>query len=291
MAHAQGTLMSNATVEWLVAQWTLRFREITLTMGDLQPQMHVGHIEESAIKSGLLWWEQPFTCAPDNPIWTGAPEETWTEIGKVILSAAGVDPAPVPEIQSTYLEIIRQSMGSLAQDMGDRMSTQVSSAKGAETPPRNIARHYFQIQAEVPGKTVDFYLVIADDLCRVISSAAHEAPGAAADHAGHHDAGQQLERIAPAMGSRTFELLLDVELPVSVSFGRAALKLHDAVKLITGSLIELDRGLSDPVELLVNNCVIARGEVVVIEGNYGVRITEIVSQKERLQQTRRYMLQ
>jgi len=283
--------MSNATVEWLVAQWTLRFREITLTMGDLQPQMHVGHIEESAIKGGLLWWEQPFTCAPDSPIWTGAPEETWTEIGKVILSAAGVDPAPVPEIQSTYLEIIRQSMGSLAQDMGDRLSTQVSASKGAETPPRQIARHCFQIQAEVPGKTVDFYLIIADDLCRVISAASHEAPGSAAGHDGQHDAGQQLERIAPAVGSRTFELLLDVELPVSVSFGRAALKLHDAIKLITGSLIELDRGLSDPVELLVNNCVIARGEVVVIEGNYGVRITEIVSQKERLQQTRRYMLQ
>jgi len=283
--------MSNATVEWLVAQWTLRFREITLTMGDLQPQMHVGHIEESAIKSGLLWWEQPFTCAPDSPIWTGAPEETWTEIGKVILSAAGVDPAPVPEIQSTYLEIIRQSMGSLAQDMGDRLSTQVSASKGAETPPRTIARHCFQIQAEVPGKTVDFYLIIADDLCRVISSASHEAPGTAVDNSTHSDVGQQLERIAPAVGSRTFELLLDVELPVSVSFGRAALKLHDAIKLITGSLIELDRGLSDPVELLVNNCVIARGEVVVIEGNYGVRITEIVSQKERLQQTRRYMLQ
>ena len=283
--------MSNATVEWLVAQWTLRFREITLTMGDLQPQMHVGHIEESAIKGGLLWWEQPFTCAPDSPIWTGAPEETWTEIGKVILSAAGVDPAPVPEIQSTYLEIIRQSMGSLAQDMGDRLSTQVSASKGAETPPRTIARHCFQIQAEVPGKTVDFYLIIADDLCRVISSASHEAPGTAVDNSTHSDVGQQLERIAPAVGSRTFELLLDVELPVSVSFGRAALKLHDAIKLITGSLIELDRGLSDPVELLVNNCVIARGEVVVIEGNYGVRITEIVSQKERLQQTRRYMLQ
>lgn len=80
-------------------------------------------------------------------------------------------------------------------------------------------------------------------------------------------------------------------MPVSVSFGRTILKLNDAVRLITGSLVELDRSLNDPVELLVNNCVIARGEVVVVEGNYGVRITEIVSQKERLQHSRRYMLQ
>jgi flagellar motor switch protein FliN len=289
MADAKGTLMTNATVEWLVAQWTLRFGEITLAMGDLQPRMHVGHIEDSAIKGDLLWWEQPFTCAPDSPVWAGAPEETWTEIGNIVLSAAGVDPAPASEIQSTYLEIIRQSMGSLGQDIGERIGMQVSAPNGAETPPRKIARHCFQIQAEVPGKTVDFYLVIASDLCHVISSAADEAK-AVADGANQHNQELQLEPAAP-MGSRTFELLLDVELPVSVSFGRAVLKLHDAIKLITGSLIELDRGLSDPVELLVNNCVIARGEVVVVEGNYGVRITEIISQKERLQQTRRYMLQ
>jgi flagellar motor switch protein FliN/FliY len=287
MANTKGPVMTNATIEWLVAQWTLRFSEITLTMGDLQPKMHVGHIEESAIKGDLLWWEQPFSCAPESPIWTGAPEETWTEIGKIILSAAGVDPAPANEIQSTYLEIIRQSMGSLAQDMGDRMSMQVSSAKGDETPPRQIARHCFQIQAEVPGKSVDFYLIIAADLCQAIAAAVGEV----AEDDSKSQALQHLnEPVAPA-GSHTFELLLDVEMPVSVSFGRAKLKLHDAIKLITGSLIELDRGLSDPVELLVNNCVIARGEVVVVEGNYGVRITEIVSQKERLQQTRRYMLQ
>jgi len=281
--------VSTSTKEWLVAQWTLRFGEITLTMGDLQPQMHVGHIEESAIPAELLWWEQPFTCAPDNPIWTGASEATWTEIGKIILAAAGVDPAPTSEIQSTYLEIVRQSMGSLAQDIADRMSMQVSSAKGAEVPPRNVGRHCFLIQAEIPGKTVDFYLVIAEDLCKVINSAAAASAGPTADHTQLQPVAIPQEQVqVPA--SRTFELLLDVELPVSVSFGRAGLKLQDAIKLITGSLIELDRGLSDPVELLVNNCVIARGEVVVVEGNYGVRITEIVSQKERLQQTRRYML-
>lgn len=282
--------MNAATLEWLVAQWTLRLGEITLTMGDLQLQLHVDPVEDSAVSDDLLWWEQPFTCAPDSPVWTGAPEETWMEIGKIVLSAAGVDPAPPAEIQSTYLEIVRQSMSSLGQDMGDRISTEVTCAKGTETPPRKIARHCFKIGAEVPGKTVDFYFVISDGLSRLLSSAAAGAAVASMDPGNAVQAEEEMEPASP-LGSRTFELLLDVELPVSVSFGRAALKLNDAIKLITGSLIELDRGLSDPVELLVNNCVIARGEVVVVEGNYGVRITEIVSQKERLQHTRRYMLQ
>lgn len=279
-----------ATVEWLVAQWVARFSEITLTMGDLQPEMHVGHIEESALKGGLLWWEQPFSCAPESPVWIGAPEDAWNDIGRIILSAAGVDPAPASEIQSTYLEIVRQSMGSLANDIGDRISMQVNAGKGAEAVPRKMSRHCFAIQTKLPENEVEFFFVIADDLCQVISSAGAAAAGTTADHSRveHAEAAPEL---ASMPASRTFELLLDVELPICVSFGRAALKLQDAIKLITGSLIELDRGLADPVDLLVNNCVIARGEVVVIEGNYGVRITEIVSQKERLQQSRRYMLQ
>lgn len=78
------------------------------------------------------------------------------------------------------------------------------------------------------------------------------------------------------------DLLLDVELPVSVSFGRAQLALNDLLKLTSGSIVELNRTISEPVEVIVNNCVIARGEVVVVDGNYGIRIQEIVSRQERL---------
>jgi flagellar motor switch protein FliN/FliY len=279
-----------AILEWLVAQWTHRFGEITLTMGDLQPKMQVQHVDAVPAGLDLLWWEQPFSCAPDAPVWTGAAEATWSEIGKIILTAAGVDPAPVSEIQSTYMEIVRQSMGSLAQDLGARIGTQVSAANGAETAPRPVAHHCFHITAGLPDSTGEFYLVIADSLCDTIAFAQDQSDDAETTDVVHSPIDNGSDPFA-GLGSRTFELLLDVELPVSVSFGRAALKLQDAIKLITGSLIELDRGLNDPVELLVNNCVIARGEVVVVEGNYGVRITEIVSQKERLQQTRRYMLQ
>jgi flagellar motor switch protein FliN/FliY len=86
----------------------------------------------------------------------------------------------------------------------------------------------------------------------------------------------------PAGTPNTLDLLLDVELPVSVSFGRSQLPLKDVIKLTTGSIIELNRSISEPVEIIVNNCVIARGEVVVVEGNFGVRIHEVISRQERL---------
>jgi flagellar motor switch protein FliN/FliY len=79
-----------------------------------------------------------------------------------------------------------------------------------------------------------------------------------------------------------FDLLLDVELPVSVSFGRALVPLKEVLKLSSGSIVELNRAVTEPVEVIVNNCVIARGEVVVVEGNYGVRIQQIVSRQDRL---------
>jgi flagellar motor switch protein FliN/FliY len=81
---------------------------------------------------------------------------------------------------------------------------------------------------------------------------------------------------------KALDLLMEVELPVSVSFGRAQMLLKDVLKLTSGSIIELNRSIADPVEVIVNNCVVARGEVVVAEGNYGVRIKEIVNRQERL---------
>lgn len=82
--------------------------------------------------------------------------------------------------------------------------------------------------------------------------------------------------------SRTLELLLDVALPVSVSFGKTALAIRDVLKLNTGSIVELNRLVSEPVEVIVNDCVIARGEVVIVEGNYGVRILQLATREDRL---------
>ena len=82
------------------------------------------------------------------------------------------------------------------------------------------------------------------------------------------------------------DLLLEVDLPVSISFGKAQLPLKDVLKLTTGSIVELNRGVNEQVEVLVNQCLIARGEVVVVEGNYGVRIQEIATRNDRLRSLR-----
>jgi flagellar motor switch protein FliN/FliY len=71
------------------------------------------------------------------------------------------------------------------------------------------------------------------------------------------------------------DLVMDVELNVSLRFGQRQLPLREVLELSSGSVIELDRQVDDPVELLLDGKVIARGEAVIVDGNYGLRVTEI----------------
>jgi flagellar motor switch protein FliN/FliY len=80
---------------------------------------------------------------------------------------------------------------------------------------------------------------------------------------------------------KNIERLLDVEMNVTVRFGKTEIPLREAVNFGIGSMIELNRSVDEPVDLLVNNFPFARGEVVVIDGYYGVRVTEIGTPEER----------
>lgn len=81
---------------------------------------------------------------------------------------------------------------------------------------------------------------------------------------------------------KNIDLILDVPLEISVVLGRAKKNIKDILNLGTGSLIELDKLAEEPVEILVNGKKVAYGEVVVVDENFGVRITSIVSNEEKI---------
>ncbi len=78
------------------------------------------------------------------------------------------------------------------------------------------------------------------------------------------------------------DVILDIDLPIAVRFGATDMALQALARLGPGSIIDLERSPDDPVEVLISGKVIARGEVVVVAGNYGVRITEVVSTADRI---------
>lgn len=114
-----------------------------------------------------------------------------------------------------------------------------------------------------------------------------EVPGTPADDlAAMNAAGAEAAGVeaAGAEGSleHNLDLVLDVELNVTLRFGQRLLSLREVLDLNTGSVIELDRQVEEPVELLLEGKVIARGEAVVIDGNYGLRVTEVTQPFTRM---------
>jgi flagellar motor switch protein FliN/FliY len=98
------------------------------------------------------------------------------------------------------------------------------------------------------------------------------APGSAAAGAAEADeTPEEPDTPDPA----NLDLVMDVELSVTLRFGQRRLSLREVLDLTTGSVVELDRQVDEPVELLLDGIVIARGEAVVIDGNYGLRVTEV----------------
>ncbi len=84
------------------------------------------------------------------------------------------------------------------------------------------------------------------------------------------------------VGAANLDLLLDVNLEISVELGRARLKFRDVLNLSSGSVVELGRQTSEPVDIMVNGALLASGEVVVVDDHFAVRITKLLNRVERL---------
>jgi len=97
---------------------------------------------------------------------------------------------------------------------------------------------------------------------------------------------QQLSSASAGGEPKNIELLMDVELPISIELGKTRMNISDILGLAPGSIVELDKLVGEPVDLLVNQRCVARGEVVVVEENFGLRITQLVSPEERLRNLR-----
>lgn len=214
-------------------------------------------------------WRQPFPFGERAALWLTAGRDLWETAGRLVLGGISSDSVTDEDCRSTWNEIARQAMKSLAEALSADLEQDVMIQNGeaSETEPGMKGagavieiRNSVQICRIRVAWTSSFEAALPTAVLR--SAAGIASPEAAS--------------------SRTLDLLMDVSLPVSISFGKTLVQIRDVLNLNTGSVVELDRLVSEPVEVIVNNCVIARGEVVVVDGNYGVRIIQLASRSERL---------
>ncbi|MEZ5351252.1 MAG: flagellar motor switch protein FliN [Bryobacteraceae bacterium] len=295
---------------WLIREWVERFRQSAEAMSgeSIQAEAATGKPDTG---EGDLNWNQPFDAGPGAEVRVWAPQSSWLALGAKVLEAAGIDDAEPSDSRATFLEILQQSLSGVATVVGGLVGREVNCAPGQAVDQFSASEkgefQWLRFQTDGGADLGTFGVLVPKSFGDLVCpGGGSNSPEGARDstpgdrrEGGSGSTAEGEPRGATATpqppgpvvsggdsgrrgSAQTIELLYDVELPVAVSFGRAHLPLKEVVKLTSGSIVELNRAVAEPVELIVNNCVIARAEVVVVDGNYGVRILEIVSQRERL---------
>jgi flagellar motor switch protein FliN len=176
-------------------------------------------------------------------------------------------------------QVFRQVAAHVAIDLTAKWSGPVSLAFDAARPPawEPAAKAAIRITTGDAKQSVVIF-TLQDTLLAALT----ESPDAAKSPAPPQESGKTDP--APAAKNATnsnLDLLLDIELEATIRFGQREMLLGDILELHAGSVVELERHVEEPAELLVAGRAVARGEVVVVEGNYGLRITEILSPRQR----------
>lgn len=179
----------------------------------------------------------------------------------------------LPEHEDALYEIVSQTAGLMATSLRTRFgSAEIvvdrKPANSADSPTTLI------LEPTDPASSVLIELrpdlVLFSSLTASLSAPSQPSPSAQVDSTPASPQDTNSER-------QNLRLIMDVELDLTLRFGQRTLMLSEVADLTTGSVVELDRIVDDPVELLLGDRVIARGEVVIVDGNYGLRVTELAS--------------
>jgi flagellar motor switch protein FliN/FliY len=177
------------------------------------------------------------------------------------------------EQSEAVLHCVEAGMNEFRSAVAEEYGTFTSKASLASEPPSDTANVAEVTAADDGGNRVSLLMYLNPALAEALVSHAKEA-SADETNGRSKDAVREKEG-QPNPERLNLQLVMDVELNVTLRFGQRQLALREVLELTSGSVIELDRQVEEPVELLLEGKVIARGEAVVIDGNYGLRVTEV----------------
>jgi flagellar motor switch protein FliN/FliY len=196
---------------------------------------------------------------------TGEPPELQAEISNDTREAA--------------VELIQQICGNAADRLRGAFGPLELKPRVAERDPLSGERRRIFLPRDGGGLEFELHILHLAVRSRPDAAAAPTPEPAA------QPAGKTAVAPVPATAqssNRNLDLLLDIELGVTLRFGSRQMLLKDILELCSGSVVELDRHVEAPVDLLIDGRLIARGEVVIVGGNYGLRILQVATQGEKI---------
>jgi flagellar motor switch protein FliN len=231
-----------------------------------------------------------FAGLPENPQVVLLPQETVADIANSVLAE------PVEDIDENIVADLRSAMEGIVQGIclavgNIKNETVVASGLSIRFQifsfPPNLQKsdEVVRTQIAVTGQDINgnaMWLMDSETAHSILGMAIEEDsfPFQQVEGGQGNNAGSSAHPHEDANG---LELLMDIPLEISVELGRVRMLVKDVVELGTGSIVEIDKAAGEPVDVMVNGRLVARGEVVVIEDNFGVRLTEILNPQERLQ--------
>ncbi len=177
------------------------------------------------------------------------------------------------EQKQGWTELLRETFEAACGELLARTGKKSRVERVEEDAPTENFTRSFQLQTAERR----WGLWVLDET-RAVESDAPEEPQTAAP-------GPRSEAV-PSSLSPGLELLLDVELEASLRFGCREMPLGEILDLGPGDVVQLDRHVADPVDLIVGDKIVARGEVVLVNGNFGLRVSEVAAPRKRLESIR-----
>ncbi|MCX8083385.1 MAG: flagellar motor switch protein FliN [Calditerrivibrio sp.] len=191
------------------------------------------------------------------------------------------------ELKDAIKELLNQSISAINIPFNDKFKKKVAFTVISVEPLMDTSSYIgnliiFDISGVFDGSNIKFKVFFSNKLKNLLVEEEED----------DFDFPQELTAVNPLpkekkqQGGRNIDLLMDVEVPVSIRIGSTRMFLKDIVSLSPGNIVELDEYAEEPVVVMVNNKPIAKGEVVIVDGYFGVRIKEIISREERIKRLR-----
>ena len=207
----------------------------------------------------------------------------------VVVLDSGVLDAPLlgegVDQRAAWAELLKEVAEAAAGELLAKAGVKVSVEKVEEISGETKSSRAFELKTRAGSWTVQ-----VRDGVRVAKKSAEVAAG----RAGKVEPERTEKNMGGNMGASAgahgltpgIDLLLDVELEATLRFGSRELPLGELLELGPGDVVQLDRHISDPVDLIVADKIVARGDVVLVNGNFGLRVTEVAEPRRRLETIR-----
>jgi flagellar motor switch protein FliN/FliY len=261
------------TGETLATQWIGSFKQLlgSMTSQDHSVTMRVVDSPAGAAKKDQTWtwWSQELNILSGPAVWVGGDDRAWDALGGVVLAALGIEDAGHEDCLSTAKDLAAQSTSALLQELAAGLKTEITGSDltpSAEPGGRAIG---VSVGDSDKPEAIEFRIVFDAGLIAALDKLS-TPPEPQPEPASSPD---QPAAPAQAPSKPLPKNLSDLRLNVQVNLGRTTLPLSSVLKLNVGSVLNLNRSLTDLAEVLINGTHIASGQVVVCNGGYAVEIT------------------